>query len=135
MQATQLVAFWKYWMYWLNPVTYLVGSILTFTIFDVNIVCSGEELAVFDPPANMTCSDYLAAFLRETGANLVNPDDSADCRACQYTKGSDYLRTINLNDWYYGWRAAAIIVLFVLSSFSLLYVFMNLKTKTSKRAE
>jgi ABC-type multidrug transport system permease subunit len=131
----QLVVFWKYWMYWLNPLTYMVGSMLTFTIFDADVTCTDAEFAILDPPPNMTCFDYLENYLDKSGANLFNPTDSADCRVCQYTKGSDYLRTINLNDWYYGWRDAAIFVIFILSSYGLVFLFMKLKTKSSKKAQ
>ncbi|KAJ5385996.1 hypothetical protein N7509_008537 [Penicillium cosmopolitanum] len=131
----QLVVFWKYWMYWLNPLTYMVGSMLTFTIFDADVTCTDAEFAILDPPPNMTCFDYLEDYLDKSGANLFNPTDFADCRVCQYTKGSDYLRTINLNDWYYGWRDAAIFVIFILSSYGLVFLFMKLKTKSSKKAQ
>ncbi|KAI9925375.1 hypothetical protein ASPWEDRAFT_46883 [Aspergillus wentii DTO 134E9] len=130
----QLVVFWKYWIYWLNPVTYLVGGMLTFTTFDADVVCTESELAVFNPPDNMTCGSYLESYLQSSGANLLNPEDSMACRVCQYTKGSDYLRTINLLDWYFGWRDAAIVIIFILSSYSLVYLFMKLKTKSSKTA-
>lgn len=130
----QLVVFWRYWIYWINPVTYLVGGMLTFTTFDADVVCTEEELAIFDPPSNLTCGSYLGSYLESSGANLLNPEDSVACRVCQYSKGSDYLKTINLLDWYYGWRDAAIVIIFVLSSYSLVYLFMKLKTKSSKTA-
>lgn len=132
---SQLGAFWKYWMYWLNPMTYLVGGILTFTIFDTEVKCTASELALVNPPDNTTCYGFLASYLSETGAKLLNPDAFSECRVCPYTKGSDYLRTINLKDWYFGWRDAAIIVIFVISSYALVYMFMALKTKRSKKAE
>lgn len=131
----QIVTFWRYWIYWLNPTTYLVGGMLTFTIFDAEVECVAEELSLFDPPSNMTCGNYLASYLKTSGANLLNPDDSLGCRVCPYTKGSDYLRTININDWYFGWRDVGITIIFVLSSYSLVYIFMALKTKPSKKAE
>lgn len=131
----QIVSFWRYWMYWLNPFTYLVGSMLTFTMFDAEVECVAEELSLFDPPSNMTCLDYLSSYLQASGANLLNPEDSLGCRVCPYSKGSDYLRTVNINDWYFGWRDVGIMVIFVLSSYSLVYIFMALKTKPSKKAE
>ncbi|PLB55533.1 hypothetical protein P170DRAFT_443293 [Aspergillus steynii IBT 23096] len=131
----QIVAFWRYWVYWLNPTTYLVGSMLTFTIFDADVSCADSELAIFEPPSNMTCGDYLAEYLENSGANLLNPDAVLQCEVCPYTKGSDYLETININGWYYGWRDAAITIIFIISSYALVYCFMALKTKSSKKAE
>ncbi|ETS87461.1 hypothetical protein PFICI_01289 [Pestalotiopsis fici W106-1] len=72
----QIVAFWKYWLYYLNPVTYLVGSVLTFTIYDVTVKCSASEFAIFDPPDNATCGQYLAPYLESAGSNLINPEST-----------------------------------------------------------
>ncbi|KAH6882879.1 ABC transporter [Alternaria rosae] len=133
----QIQEFWRYWMYWLNPFNYLMGSLLVFTDFDWEIKCSESEFAMFDPPAGQTCSEYLQAWMAGPGSrtNLVNPEATADCRVCQYTRGSDYLYTVNLNDYYYGWRDAAICVIFAISSYALVYVLMKLRTKASKKAE
>lgn len=134
---TQIQAFWRYWMYWLNPFNYLMGSMLVFAIWDTPVVCKAGELARFDPPAGSTCAEYLAGYLEGMGAssNLLNPADAADCRVCQYSSGSDYLRTLNLMEYYYGWRDAAIVVIFAISSYALVYALMKLRTKTSKKAE
>lgn len=132
---SQIVVFWRYWMYWLNPTTYLVGGMLTFTIFGTDVECADDELSYFDPPENSTCGEYLSDFLETSGANLLNPDDSAGCRVCPYSTGSDYLKTININDYYYGWKDAAITIIFILSSYALVYLFMALRTKSSKKAE
>ncbi|KAL2857058.1 ABC-2 type transporter-domain-containing protein [Aspergillus pseudoustus] len=132
---TQIIPFWRYWMYWLNPTTYLVGGMLTFTIYDSEVHCTDAELASFDPPANTTCGEYLRVYLDDTGANLMNPDAVAGCRVCPYTRGSDYLRTINIDGWYFGWRDAAITVIFILSSYGLVYLFMALRTKSSKKVQ
>lgn len=133
----QIQPFWRYWMYYLNPFNYLMGSMLTFTVFHTDVTCTDQEFAVFDPPNDTTCGQYLGQFLQGPGArmNLVNPEASSDCRVCQFTKGSDYLYTLNLKDYYYGWRDAAIVVIFAISSYALVYLLMKLRTKTSKKAE
>ncbi|KAL2822815.1 ABC-2 type transporter-domain-containing protein [Aspergillus cavernicola] len=131
----QIVTFWRYWMYWLNPTTYLVGSMLTFTISNTAVHCTDAELSYFNPPDNSTCAEYLSSYLRTSGANLLNPGDSTSCRVCPYTKGSDYLETINIDGWENGWRDAGITIIFIISSYGLVYLFMALKTKSSKRAE
>ncbi|KAF7554149.1 hypothetical protein G7Z17_g3127 [Cylindrodendrum hubeiense] len=134
----QIQSFWRYWIYWLNPFNYLMGSLLVFNIWGAEVNCSEREFARFDPPSNMTCGDYLADYL-ESGlgavSNLVNPEASSQCMVCSYTKGEDYLRTLNLKEYYYGWRDAAIVVIFAFSSYALVYALMKLRTKTSKKAE
>ncbi|CAI9628867.1 abc transporter [Alternaria burnsii] len=133
----QIQEFWRYWIYYLNPFNYLMGALLVFADWEWDVNCSESEFAMFDPPSGQTCSDYLQAWMAGPGSrtNLVNPDATSDCRVCQYTKGSDYLYTVNLNDYYYGWRNAAICVIFALSSYALVYVLMKLRTKASKKAE
>ncbi|KAI9368335.1 ABC-2 type transporter-domain-containing protein [Aspergillus egyptiacus] len=133
----QIQEFWRYWIYWLNPFNYLMGSLLVFTVYDVPVKCKGNEFATFDPPNGSTCADYLSDFMQGMGSlsNLVNPEATSGCQVCQYTWGSDYLYTLNLKEYYYGWRDAALVGLFVLSSYALVYVLMKLRTKASKKAE
>ncbi|KAF2108384.1 ABC transporter [Lophiotrema nucula] len=134
---TQITAFWRYWMYYLNPFNYLMGALLVFTDFDWAVKCKESEFAVFDPPSGQTCAQYLGAWMSGPGSrtNLVNPSDTAACKVCQYTRGSDYLYTVNLKDYYYGWRDAAICCIFAISSYALVYLLMKLRTKASKKAE
>ncbi|KAF2159353.1 hypothetical protein M409DRAFT_30231 [Zasmidium cellare ATCC 36951] len=133
----QIQAFWRYWLYYLNPFNYLMGSILVFTTFDVDVTCTRSELAIFDTPGNQTCGEYLASYMTGLGArtNLLNPDASGGCEVCQYRTGADYLYTLNLEDYYFGWRDAAIVVLFAISSYGCVYALMKLRTKASKKAE
>lgn len=133
---SQLQVFWKYWMYYLNPFNYLMGSMLVFDVWGTAVNCAESEFAIFDPP-NGTCSQYLADYMLGAGAasNLVNPDATAGCKVCQYRDGSDYLRTLSLETYTYGWRDAGIVVIFAFSSYALVYGLMKLRTKTSKKAE
>ncbi|KAL2867650.1 putative ABC multidrug transporter [Aspergillus lucknowensis] len=133
----QIQEFWRYWIYWINPFNYLMGSLLTFTVFDVDITCRPSEFATFDPPNGSTCADYLSIFMQGMGArsNLINPEATESCQVCQYTRGSDYLYGLNLLDYYYGWRDTAIVAIFVISSYALVYALMKLRTKASKKAE
>jgi len=133
----QIQPFWRYWMYYLNPFNYLMGSLLTFTTFSAPVNCKEAEFALFDPPNNSTCIEYLSGYLEGMGArsNLVNPQATQGCKVCEYRSGSDYLSTINLEDYYYGWRDAAIVVLFAVSGYVLVYGLMKLRTKRSKTAE
>lgn len=114
-----------------------MGALLVFVDFDKQIRCKESEFAIFNPPDGQTCAAYLAPYLAGPGSrnNLTNPDATSGCRVCEYTRGSDYLYTVNLKDYYYGWRDAAICVLFALSSYALVYLLMKIRTKASKKAE
>lgn len=134
---SQINVFWRYWMYYLNPFTYLMGSMLVFTNFDSKVQCAESEFAVFDPPAGLTCREYLASYMLDKGSRtqLDNPGATSSCRVCQYRRGSDYLATMNLTDYYDGWRDAAIVVIFAISSYAIVYLMMKLRTRASKKAE
>ncbi|TVY42933.1 Brefeldin A resistance protein [Lachnellula subtilissima] len=133
----QITAFWRYWIYWLNPFNYLMGSLLSFTSFSAPVHCAELEFANFNPPLNQTCGVYLADYMGGMGArtNLTNPDDISHCKVCEYRTGSDYLTSLNLADYYYGWRDAGIVVLFACVGYAMVYMLMKLRTKQSKKAE
>jgi ATP-binding cassette subfamily G (WHITE) protein 2 (SNQ2) len=134
----QIVDGLRYWVYWINPFQYLMGGLLIFPNWDIEVKCSEKELAIFDPPANQTCSEYLGDFLANPygrSSNLLNPNAQAGCQVCQYQYGSDWLKSMNLKEQYYGWRDIGIVTIFVCSSYALVYLLMNLRTKKSKTAE
>jgi ABC-type multidrug transport system permease subunit len=120
----------------MDPFNYLMSSLLVFTTWSSPVTCKTGELAIFDPPPNQTCGKYLSPYQQGMGAdtNLLNPDALANCQVCQYTDGAGYLRTLNLKEEYYGWRNAAIVVLFCCSSYALVFLMMKLRTKATKRA-
>ena len=131
---SQIQPFWRYWIYYINPFNYPIGSLLTFTTWDAPVHCAKSEFAIFDPPPNSTCAEYLAPYQSGIGArtNLTNPDATSACHVCKYRYGSDYLSALNLADYYYGWRDAALVALFVVSGYILVYLLMKLRTKQSK---
>ncbi|KAJ5609251.1 ABC multidrug transporter atrF [Penicillium herquei] len=133
----EITAFWRYWIYWMNPFNYLMGGMLVFDAWDVDVKCKESEFAVFNTPNNTTCADYLSTYLETIGTrmNLVNPNATSGCKVCEYTKGSDYLNDLNLLEYYYGWRDIGIVAIFVVSSYALVYLLMKLRTKASKKAE
>ncbi|KAL2129334.1 hypothetical protein VTI74DRAFT_7926 [Chaetomium olivicolor] len=124
----QIQAFWRYWLYWINPFNYLMGSILVFGIWNTDVICAPGELALFDP-ANGTCGEYLAGYMQAMGrgAKLLNPEATTQCQVCPYSSGSVYLKALNLNEYYYGWRDAGIVVIFALSSYALVFLLMKLR--------
>ena len=110
---------------------------LVFTSWEKPVQCKPQEIALFDPAPGQTCAEYLSAYQSGQGAatNLLNPDDTSGCRVCQYTTGADYLRTLNLDEKYYGWRNAGLVVVFVIGIYGLVYLMMKLRTKQTKKAE
>ncbi|KAI0393318.1 ABC-2 type transporter-domain-containing protein [Xylariaceae sp. FL0594] len=135
----QIAAFWRHWFYHLDPFRYLMGALLTFTLWGREVGCAEGEYARFDPPpGGMTCGEYLSTYLQKGGmgansARLTNPDATQACRVCQYRDGSDYLRSLHINE--YSWRDAGIVVVFAVSSYLAVFLLMKLRTKATKKAE
>jgi ABC-type multidrug transport system permease subunit len=134
---SQIQPFWRYWLYYLNPFNYVMGSLLVFSDWNWPVRCTESEFAVFDPPSGQTCAQYLDAWINGPGSrsNLTNPEAMTSCQVCQYRQGRDYLYTVNLTEYANGWRDAGVCVLFVFASYTLVYILMKLRTKASKKAE
>ncbi|PSN70036.1 ABC transporter [Corynespora cassiicola Philippines] len=77
-----LPGFWIF-MYRVTPLSYFVSPLVTAGLRGVDIECAGNEFIEIAPfPANTTCSEYLAEFLKSTPARLINPMDREACRVC-----------------------------------------------------
>jgi ABC-type multidrug transport system permease subunit len=100
---SQMQPFWRDWLYYLDPFTYLVGGLLGEVLWDVQVRCDPSELVRFSAPVGQTCGEYMAAFLTEKPGYLVD-GNATMCEFCQYSTGADYARTFNLKERYYSWR-------------------------------
>lgn len=101
---SQMQPFWRYWMYYLDPFTYLVGGLLTEVLWDVPVKCLDSEYTTFSAPDGQTCGEYMADFLSSNAGYLRDENATSICEFCQYATGADYARTFNLQEKYYGWR-------------------------------
>ena len=97
----------------------------------------------------------MAPFLSRTPGYLQDPSSTTECAYCIYSKGSEYLQSLNLKQHYYGesfevlwaletsslthfartgWRDIGITALFCLSSYGFVFLLMKLRTKKTKAA-
>ncbi|KAJ3938646.1 uncharacterized protein N0V96_011376 [Colletotrichum fioriniae] len=104
---SQITAFWRYWLYWLDPFTYLIQGMLEPVVWDIEVHCKSNELTHIPLPGNSTCGEYLAEFLTSEPGYVVDPENSTMCAYCPYSTGSDYMRTMNINNSSYGWRGVS----------------------------
>lgn len=128
-------AFWKYWMYWLDPFHYLIGGLLTKPLYDITVKCSANELAKFTPPAGQTCGQYMAEFLGSNFGYITDANATDVCEYCAFSTGAEYAKTFNLNEESYAWRDTGITALFVVSSYCLVFLMMKLRSKKTKSAK
>jgi ABC-type multidrug transport system permease subunit len=101
-----------------------MGGLLVFPIWDVTVQCKESEFGVFDPPSGETCGNYMAEFLSQNTGYINNPDATSGCQYCGYSKGSEYLASINLPRHVYGWRDICLTLLFCISSYALVFLLL-----------
>ena len=111
-----------------------MGGLLVPILWDVDVNCGEQEMGYFDPPAGQTCSAYMSQFLQTNPGYLNEPDATSNCAYCPFSKGSEYLATLNKPRHVYGWRDICLTLLFVISSYSLVFIMMKLRSKRSKTA-
>lgn len=105
---TQMQPFWRYWIYYLDPFTYLVGGLLGEVLWDVPVTCEPSEYVHFNAPSGQTCGDYMAEFLASQAGYLLDANSTRTCSFCQYSTGADYAQTFNLKEKYYSWRDVSV---------------------------
>ncbi|KAL8921392.1 MAG: hypothetical protein Q9208_005718 [Pyrenodesmia sp. 3 TL-2023] len=122
---SQLPVFWQYWMYYINPSTYWIGGVIAATLPSVQVSCTPQEAAYFNPPPGQTCGQYAGAFVTQQARRgyLINPADTSACGYCQFATGAEYMRTLNVlpGD---KWRDFGIFLVFCVSNWTLVYFFI-----------
>lgn len=116
-------AFWRYWMYYVNPSTYWIGGVLAATLHDIPVQCQQTETAIFNAPPGQTCALYASTFLQGAPGYLLNPRDTTGCQYCPYSVGDDYLSTLNIQASQ-KWRNFGIFLAFCCSNWALVYFFV-----------
>ncbi|XHF96820.1 hypothetical protein AWENTII_000437 [Aspergillus wentii] len=116
--------FWKYWMYYVNPVTWWLRGVLSSTFPSVQITCDPSEATSFKAPPGQTCQDYAGDFVKNAGAGyLLDPNAMSDCQYCPYSNGTEYMQNLNVHDGD-KWRCFGIFLAFVIINWALVYFFI-----------
>ncbi|KAJ5280031.1 hypothetical protein N7478_005403 [Penicillium angulare] len=117
--------FWKYWMYYVNPVTWWLRGVLSAVLPSVQITCAEAETTKFNPPPGMTCGEYAGEYVSKIAGigYLVSTSDTSDCQYCQYKDGSEYMNQLNVHEGD-KWRCFGIFLAFVIINWFLVYFFI-----------
>ncbi|KAL8736867.1 MAG: hypothetical protein Q9181_002258 [Wetmoreana brouardii] len=129
----QMQVFWRYWLYYLNPFSYLLGGLVIAVVEGVPVHCADSDLHEFSPPPGQTCGAYAAAWASSASAQLINPSATDICSVCIWTNGDQYLEGFDLNPQKWGgkWGFWGIFVAFTVSNLTLVY-FLTWATKIKK---
>jgi ABC-type multidrug transport system permease subunit/ABC-type Mn2+/Zn2+ transport system ATPase subunit len=94
----QFPQFWIF-LYRVSPFTYLVSSLLSSSVGNTVVRCAKNELLKFAPPANETCSTYMATQLQFGGGYLQpgTENSMSECVYCPIGETNDYLASIGIN--------------------------------------
>jgi ATP-binding cassette, subfamily G (WHITE), member 2, SNQ2 len=84
----QITVFWRFTMYYISPVTYLIGGVLSAVLNKVPVVCNPSELVTFDAPSGQSCGTYSAEFLSTALGYLVNPNATTNCKYCAFSRAN-----------------------------------------------
>ncbi|PYH49460.1 putative ABC multidrug transporter [Aspergillus saccharolyticus JOP 1030-1] len=92
-----LPGFWIF-MYRVNPLTYLVSSLLSTTLGDAPMHCADNEVLSFFAPSGMSCGDYMQAYRSVNGGYVLNPNarGSEQCKFCSYDSTNQYLASLQI---------------------------------------
>ncbi len=128
---TALPGFWTF-MYYVSPFTYWIGGITSTMLHGRPVVCSEDEMLIFNPPPNMTCGTYLAPLAGQTPGTLQNPSAGEACRYCSVSVADQFLASVNIF-WSERWRnfglVWAYIVFDIAVAIGVYYVFRVKKRK------
>ncbi|KFZ16937.1 hypothetical protein V501_01998 [Pseudogymnoascus sp. VKM F-4519 (FW-2642)] len=121
----QIQVFWRYWLYYLSPFTYLLGGMATSVISGQAVICSEADLSIFSPPSGQSCGSYAGDWALSASAQLLNPNATSNCQVCKWTTGDQYLEIFNLGSGKLGgiWAYWGIFLAFTLSNVALIYFF------------
>ncbi|RKP27214.1 ABC-2 type transporter-domain-containing protein [Syncephalis pseudoplumigaleata] len=130
---SDMVTFWRRWMYWIDPYHYVIEGLLTNDLHDKPIHCYGNQFLTLQPPSGRTCGDYMANFFSAGNKGYIeNPAAVANCRYCQYKIGDEFYATY---DWSFAhrWRNFCIIIGFIVANVVIVYATMfRFRTKKQK---
>ncbi|KAJ5484950.1 ABC multidrug transporter atrF [Penicillium diatomitis] len=117
--------FWKYWMYYVNPVTWWLRGVLSVVLPGVEIECSSAETTRFDPPSGQTCGQYAGNFVNNIAqaGYLVDASATQNCQYCPYKTGAEYMKNLNVHEGD-KWRCFGIFLAFVIINWLLVYFFI-----------
>ncbi|KAL3447762.1 ABC-2 type transporter-domain-containing protein [Aspergillus insuetus] len=130
----QINVFWRYWLYYLDPFTYLIGGLLGEVLWDAKVDCADSEWVKIDIPGNETCGSYMGSFIEAAGGYVRDATSMASCEYCEYAVGSEYAAQFNLKAKYYSWRDTGITALFCISTYLCVFLMMKLRSKKTKTA-
>ena len=102
-----MIPFWRSWMYWLSPFTYVLEGMLGVLTHRVPVQCQSAEFARFTPPDGVSCDAYASDYLEQAGGYVQTGMDGV-CELCQYRDGGEFSKSFHIS-YTHRWRDFGIV--------------------------
>jgi len=119
MPYASMPGFYRWTLYWIDPYHYIVEGLVTTQLYNLEVRCATAEFNIFQPPAGQSCQTFAAAFLARASGYINNPNAMSDCQYCQYSKGQDFYKNLNM-DFEHRWRNVGISLIYLCSNVTLI---------------
>ncbi|CAK9439083.1 uncharacterized protein LODBEIA_P33070 [Lodderomyces beijingensis] len=110
-----LPGFWVF-MYFCNPITFMIQGILAVALANTNVVCNEAELVPLVPPQGYTCQQFMGPFIAMFGGYLDTAD--GNCRFCSMSETNTFLTSVNA-EYSKRWRNWGIVIAFIMGNIAL----------------
>jgi len=137
---TALPGFWIF-MYRVSPFTYWVAGMAATMLHDRRVVCTSNEVSVFQPGGGAaTCQQWMQPYFDAGGPGyLLQPDATENCQYCQLSVADEFLAGVNIY-WSERWRNFGLMFVYIVFDIAVavfLYWFFRVRptkkhTKTEK---
>ncbi|GAA5926233.1 hypothetical protein JCM3775_000963 [Rhodotorula graminis] len=121
--------FFRAWLYYLNPITWLIAGLVTNELHDLEITCLDGEFRTIEPPGGQSCEQWMGAYVGAAGGYLRNPGDSAACQYCQYSVGDQLTDGLDIT---YSDRGLYLVYFLMYSIFNCLLTIFGARFLTSR---
>ena len=109
------------WLYYLDPYTRVLGSMMSTELHGLEIQCRPDEFAVFNPPSDQTCAEWAGEFVSSFGGYLNDADATSGCQYCPYSVGDDFFRPLGIR-YEDRWRDVWVLFAFFIFNFILVVI-------------
>lgn len=131
-----LPGFWKF-MYYVSPMTYFVGGMLSTAVANTDVVCASNEYVNFAPTGNQTCGEFMEAYISQMSGYLADKSATDECSFCPIAYTNTFLSGVNIS-YSDRWRNFGILWLYVafnMAAALFLYWLVRMPKKSFKKAK
>lgn len=117
----QMPAFFRTWLYQLNPFTRLIAGMVTTALHKLPVNCRENEFNRFTSPNGTSCGDYMKSFFANNGAGYLANNETENCSYCAYKVGDEFYNRLGMS-FDNRWRDAGIYIIFIFSNLAIIFL-------------